>query len=132
MTILVGRGLLKSLKSCKLSFCENCVLGKRKQVKFGTIKHISKGILEYVHSDIWGPASINSLGGACYFLTLIDDYSRKVWIYFLKQKDEVFTKFKQWEAMAKKQIGQSVKRLRTDNGKEICEVQQECWCSEVP
>ena len=105
MTILAGRGLLKGLKNCKLGFCENCVFGKQKRVKFNTGKHNSKGILEYVHSDVWGPAPVNSLGGARYFLTLIDDYSRKVWVYFLKQKDEVFGKFKQQKAKVEKQTG---------------------------
>ena len=128
MTTLVGRGLLKGLKSYKLGFCENCVFGKQKWVKFGTAKHISKGILEYVHSNVWGLAPVNSLGGARYFLTLIDDYSRKVWVYFLKQKDEVFGKFKQWKAMVEKQTGRSVKRLRTDNGGEFCSKEFEEFC----
>ena len=30
--------------------------------------------------------------------TFIDDYSRKVWVYFMKQKSEVFGKFKTWKA----------------------------------
>ena len=120
MIILVGKGLLKSLKSCKLGFYENCVFEMHKRVKFDTAKHISKGILEYINSDVWGSTPINSLGGARYFLTLIDDYSRKVWVYFPKQKGEVFDKFKQWKAMVKKQTELSVKRLRTNNGGEFC------------
>ena len=62
MTILAGRGLLKGLRNCKLDFCENYVFGKQQRGKFDTTKHISKEILEYVHSDVWGPASVNSLG----------------------------------------------------------------------
>ena len=52
MTILAGKGLLKGLKSYKLDLCENCVFGKQKRVKFSTAKHISKGILEYIHLDV--------------------------------------------------------------------------------
>ena len=122
MTILVSRGLLKGLKSCKLSFCENCVFGKQKRVKFSTAKHISKGILEYVH------LYVNFLARAHYFLTLIDDYSRKVWVYFLKPKDEVLGKFKQWKAMVKNQTGWSVKTLRTDNCEKFCRKEFSEFC----
>ena len=40
--------------------------------------------LEIVHSDVWGPTKESSIGGNKYFLTFIDDYSRKVWVmYFI-------------------------------------------------
>ncbi|KAI3462209.1 hypothetical protein Pfo_018872, partial [Paulownia fortunei] len=47
---LAKQGLLKGAKVCKLDFCEHCVLGKQKRVKFGTAIHNTKGILDYVHS----------------------------------------------------------------------------------
>ncbi|BBN70037.1 hypothetical protein Prudu_1364S000100, partial [Prunus dulcis] len=52
---LVKQGLLKGAKACKLEFCEHCVLGKQTRVKFGTAIHHTKGILDYVHTDVWGP-----------------------------------------------------------------------------
>ena len=52
---LVKQGLLKGAKMCKLDFCEHCVLGKQTRVKFGTAIHQTKGILDYVHTDVWGP-----------------------------------------------------------------------------
>ena len=70
--------LLKGIKSCKLDFCETCVLGKQCRVKFVTSSNRSKRALEYVHSDVWGPAPVASLGGSKYFVTFIDDFSRKV------------------------------------------------------
>ena len=36
---LAMQGLLKSAKTCKLDFCEQCVMGKQKRVKFGTAIH---------------------------------------------------------------------------------------------
>jgi len=59
-----------------------------------TGKHRSEGILDYVHSDVWGPTRESSFGGSMYYVTFIDDFSRKVWMYFMKQKSEVFGKFK--------------------------------------
>ena len=47
-------------------------------------------MLGLIHSDIFGPLSTRALSGAKYFVTFIDDHSRKMWIYFLKTKDEVF------------------------------------------
>lgn len=51
-------------------------------------------------------------------MTLIDDYSRKVWIFILKHKNEAFEKFKEWVAEQETKKGKSVKHLRTDNGLE--------------
>jgi len=66
--------LLKGTKACKLEFCEHCVLGKQRKVKFGTAIHNTKGIMDYVHSDVWGPAKTPSIGGRHYFVTFMDDF----------------------------------------------------------
>ncbi|KAK3020800.1 hypothetical protein RJ639_047756 [Escallonia herrerae] len=69
--------LLQGVKSCKLDFCKFCVFGKQKRVSFKAAFHTSKGVLDYVHSDVWGPIKHISNGGARYFVTFIDDFSRK-------------------------------------------------------
>lgn len=84
-------------------------------------KHTSKEVLEYVHSDLWGaPSVVPSLAEMRYFITFIDDFSRKVWIYFLNTKDEAFSKFKEWTLEVENQTSKKVKYLRTDNGLEYC------------
>ena len=50
----------------------------------------------------------------------MDDYSRKLWIYIQKTKDEAFDNFKGWKTLVENQIGQKIKRLRTDNGLDFC------------
>src|SRR3954470_17490663 len=65
--------------------------------------------------DVWGASPVASVGGTRYFITFIDDFSRKVWIFFLKHKSEVFQKFKEWKTMVEKQKGRKVKTLRSDN-----------------
>ncbi|KAG8503721.1 hypothetical protein CXB51_001724 [Gossypium anomalum] len=62
---------------------------------------------------------VPSRGGANYMLTFIDDFSRKVWAFFLKQKSGVFSEFKYWKIMIEKQTGKQIKYLRTDNGLEF-------------
>ncbi|XP_027182117.1 uncharacterized protein LOC113780520 [Coffea eugenioides] len=78
LNLLMNQGLLKGASVCKLDFCEHCVKGKQTRVKFGTAIHDSKGILNYVYSDMWGPSKTISLGGKNYFVTFIDDFFRRV------------------------------------------------------
>ncbi|KAH9669389.1 Integrase catalytic domain-containing protein [Citrus sinensis] len=86
LQILMRHGLLKGTKTCKLNFCEHCVAGKKTRIKFGTANHDTHEILEYVHSDVWGPTKTASIGGSLYFVTFVDDFSRRVWVYTIKIK----------------------------------------------
>ena len=115
---LAMQGLLKGAKTCKLDFCGQCVLGKQKRVKFGTAIPNTEGILDYIHTDVWGPTKTASLGGKHYFVTFVDDFSRRVWVYTLKSKDEVFETFLVWKKMVENQTGRKIKVLRSDNGTE--------------
>ena len=115
---LVKQGLLKGAKTCKLEFCEHCVLGKQTRVKFGTAIHQTKGVLDYVHTDVWGPTKTTSLGGKRYYVTFVDDFSRRVWVYTMKHRDEVLDIFVKWKKMIETQTGRKIKRLRSDNGGE--------------
>ena len=74
--------------------------------------------LELVHTDLWGLSSVASLGGSRYYITFIDDSSKKVWVYFLKNKSNVFETFKKWKTMVKTETGLKVKCLRSNNGGE--------------
>jgi len=75
---LAKQGLLGNEKLNKLDFYDNCTLGKQHKVKFGVDVHKSSRPFEYVHSDLWGPASVKTHGGGSYFMSIIDDYSRSV------------------------------------------------------
>ena len=61
LTILSTRGLLDGQKMRELDFCEHCVFGKQCKVKFNTGVHRTKGTLDYIHSDLWGPSQVVSL-----------------------------------------------------------------------
>lgn len=52
--------------------------------------YVYKGTVNYIYSDLWELAHIASLGETRYLLSLIDDFSRMVWVYMLKVKDDVF------------------------------------------
>ena len=107
---------MAGVKSCKLDFCKYCVMGKQCRMRFKTAMHKTEGILDYIHSDILGPMQVVFKGGARYFMSFIYDYSRKVWVYFLKNKSEAFAKFKKWKIEVENQTRRKIKCLRSDNG----------------
>ena len=71
-----------------------------------------------------------SFGGCHYLLTFIDDFSRKVWCYFIKHKDTVYGVFLDWKKLIEKKISRSIKILRTDNGLEFVDGKFLQYCSE--
>ena len=127
---LCKQGILDSKSITSLEFCETCVLGKTHKLKFAKATHISNCILEYVHADLWGSSFVPmSLTGYQYFMSIIDDYSRRVWVYFLKHKNQAFAKFKEWKIMVENQTGKRLKKLRTDNGLEFCNREFNDYCT---
>ncbi|KAE8693764.1 putative galacturonosyltransferase-like 4 [Hibiscus syriacus] len=93
MKTLLSKGKLSDLKNVDVGLCEDCIFGKQKKVIFAKI-------------------------GSLYYITFIDDSTRKVWVYFLKKKSEVFDTFRKWKDMVENETGMKVKRLRSDNGGE--------------
>jgi transposase InsO family protein len=53
-----------------------------------------------------------------YYVTFIDDHSRKTWIYFMRTKNEVLSWFQEFKALLENQTGRKIKTLRSDNGGE--------------
>lgn len=129
MNILAGKGLISSSEVKELKFCEHCIMGKSKKLSFNLGRHDTKDILGYLHADLWGsPNTTPSLSGKQYFLSIIDDKTRKVWLMFLKTKDETFDKFCEWKSLVENQMNKKVKVLRTDNGLEFCNVKIDDHC----
>ncbi|CAA7041690.1 unnamed protein product [Microthlaspi erraticum] len=129
MKILSGKGLLEKSDVKDLSFCEHCVMGKSKKLSFNVGKHDTEDALGYVHADLWGSQNVTSShSGNKYFLSIIDDKTRKVWLMFLKTKDETFKNFCEWKDLVENQIDKKVKVLRTDNGLEFCNTRFDEYC----
>ena len=73
--------------------------------------------------------STRSIGGSEDFVTFIDDHSRKTWIYFLKTKDEVFDRFREFTALVENLTGKKIKVLRSDNGGEYTDKEFTDFCA---
>ena len=80
--------------------------------------HCTEGILDYVHTDIWGPTKTASIGDNHYFMTFIDDYSRRCWVYTMKDKGEVLKLFMEWKRNMEKSTKRKTKIHRSENGGE--------------
>ena len=119
MKTLLSKGKLPDLKNVDVGLCEDCIFGKQKKVSFTKSGKTPKAErLELVHTDVWGPSPVSSLAGSLYYVTFIDDSTRKLWVYFLKKKSEVFDTFRKWKAMVENETGLKIKRVRSDNGGE--------------
>ncbi|KAJ9536138.1 hypothetical protein OSB04_un000681 [Centaurea solstitialis] len=129
LEILRKRNLIKVSGPASLDFSSGCVEGKQTRVSFGVGKHNTKEILNYVHTDVWGPSSTPSMSGGKYFVSFIDDFSHKLWVYVLKLKSDVFETFKTWLARVEVETGKKLKVLRSDNGGEFTSGNFKDFCS---
>ena len=86
LSTLTKKKLIKLTKDATLDPCSHCLFGKQHRVSFNTSSLRKSELLDLIHSDVCGPLEVESLGANMYFLPFIDDASRKVWVYFLKER----------------------------------------------
>jgi hypothetical protein len=98
--------------------CKGCAMGKYTKTTFSSSDNRIGGILDLLHSNVCGPMSSPSLSGYEYYVTFIDDHSGKTWIYFMRTKNEVHSRFQEFKALVENQMGRKIKTLRSDNGDE--------------
>jgi hypothetical protein len=51
-----------------------------------------------VHSDVWGPSPVPSLGWRRYYVMFTDDFSHYTWLTAMCMKDEMLTAYKAYAA----------------------------------
>jgi hypothetical protein len=82
MHIFHKRNVFPYLKQIDLEFCEHCVYGKHMRVIFLRVRKEKKSErLDLVHTNVWGLDKVSYLGGSCYYVTFIDDATKKTWVY---------------------------------------------------
>ncbi|CAI7860282.1 unnamed protein product [Closterium sp. NIES-53] len=121
---LVKDGSLKGLEvkgaAKEIGSCPTCLESKFTKFPFSSGTGPAKAPLALVHMDMVGPTRAPSLSGSSYFLTIVDDHTRAVWVYPLKTKGEVAAAvLKEWMPRAQRESGHKVKVIRTDNGGEF-------------
>ncbi|CAI7791355.1 unnamed protein product [Closterium sp. NIES-54] len=121
---LVKDGSLKGLEvkgaAKEIGSCPTCLETKFTKFPFSSGTGPAKAPLALVHMDVVVPTRAPSLSGSRYFLTVVDDHTRAVWVYPLKTKGEVTVAvLKEWMPRAQRESGHKVKVIRTDNGGEF-------------
>ena len=110
--------------------CKGCAKGKNIKKTFPSSESKEKGILEIIHSDVCNPMSSSSLSGYVYYVSCIDYFSRKAWIYFMKKKDEVLSNFKEFKALIENHTENKIKTFRSNNGGEFTSNEFKELCKE--
>ncbi|CAL1378154.1 unnamed protein product [Linum trigynum] len=102
-----------------IDHCETCHFAKQKKLPFDLSSLVSVEPFDLVHVDIWGPHSVLSYNGFRYFLTVVDDYSRCLWVFLMKAKSEARKLLQDFCVMVNVHFGKRVKTIRSDQGLEF-------------
>ena len=101
-------------------FCKSCVYAKATRKSMPKVRKGERAT-EFgaeVHSDLWGPAPIESRKGKRYFITFTDNKTHLTNLYLLKMKNNAFHAYLEYEAWVKAQLNAKIKVLHSDNGGE--------------
>ena len=109
------RGIPKLSQPSKI--CSDCLKGKQHRETFpNQSSWRASQKLELIHVEICGPIRPESHNKKRYFISFIDDYSRKTWVSLLAEKSAALESFKNFKALVEKESGCLIKCLRTDRG----------------
>lgn len=112
--------------------CKNCLVTKQARHPFpGAAGYREKKPLGLLHADLCGPISPPTPAGNNYFMLIVDDFSRWMWIYVIKAKDQVYHMFLKFKAEAENMCGERIKRFRTDRGGEFLSNALKQFCEEA-
>ncbi|KAL0544538.1 hypothetical protein IC582_019655 [Cucumis melo] len=121
LRLLARKDMVKGLPYVKHpdQLCEGYLHGKQSRKSFPQESSSrAKRPVELVHTDLCGLIKPSSFGKNNYFLLFIDAFTRKTWVYFVKEKSEVFDMFKRFKALVEKESGYYI-ALRSDRGGEF-------------
>src|SRR5271168_2200857 len=126
--LLIRKGLVEGVEldmESRPTICESCEWAKseRKAIRKVRDEKRTGGIGEEIHSDLWGPAPVESINHKHYYVSFTDDYSRYMNVYFLHTKDKTFNAYQTYEAWLSNQYEAKIKSLRSDRGGEYLSVE---------
>ena len=109
--------VLKLIKNFEC--CDVCHWAKQTRSPFAISSTRANKPFSLIHCDLWGKYHTASLSGCHYFMCIVDDFSRAVWVFLLKNKSETYNRVVEFCSMVKTQFGEIVQKVRSDNGKEF-------------
>lgn len=129
---LARRGLVRGMPELEHinQVCDGCLVGKQRRTPFpAETAYRAVERLDLVHGDICGPISPSTHGGKKYFLLLIDDLTRYMWLFLLATKSEAPSTIKRFKAGVEVETGCKLRVLRTDRGGEFTSVEFGLYCA---
>jgi len=112
---IISRHKLPVSKDSSHQVCNACQQGKCHQLPYNHSSTISSNPMDLIFSDVWGPAP-TSVGRHTYYVSFIDDHTKFVWIYLLRQKSDVFKCFTEFQHLVERQFNKKIKSIQTDWG----------------
>lgn len=99
--------------------CQVCPRAKLHRQPFPLSMNKALKKFEVLHVDLWGPYKCHTYSGFQYFLTVVDDCSRAMWVHLLSHKSNAFPMLQAFILQIEKQFDTAVKIIRSDNGLEF-------------
>src|SRR2546423_474994 len=120
----------KSSRNPKID-CIGCTMGKAtvRPFKKSDKSEFPTEVGAVVYSDTWGPARTPSIQGQEYMISFTDGSTRYTLIFFMKNKNEAFQKYKNMEAWFQTQLSKPIKRFHYDGGKELIHKEFQAHCA---
>ncbi|KAL2250061.1 UNVERIFIED_CONTAM: hypothetical protein Sindi_2479800 [Sesamum indicum] len=128
---------IKHIPECNISKeslelkCDIYPKAKQCRISFKPSESHTEALFDLVHLDVWGPYKTPSTTGCHYVLTILDDFSRSLWTYLIKYKDQVTTPLHNFSIMVETQFGVKIKVLRYDNGSEFVNLNCQNLCQRL-
>ncbi|CAJ2632337.1 unnamed protein product [Trifolium pratense] len=126
------KNMVNGLPQIKVSdqVCDKCCISKQSRNSYNTeMPSRATRRLEAIHSDVCGPFEEKSMGGNSYFVSFIDEFTRKLWIYMIAKKSEVFDVFKKFRIIVQNESGEVISKIRTDGGGEYTSNEFKSFCA---
>jgi hypothetical protein len=120
---LINKGLVDGVRleaDSTPTVCDSCEWAKATRKPVTKVREGERrtAVGDEIHSDLWGPSPVETIGKKKYYISFTDDYSRYTSIYFLRTKDEAFNSYRIYEAWLLTQYRVRIKCLNSDRGGE--------------
>lgn len=97
--------------------CPSYQLGKHVKLPFSLSNTVFVSPVDLVHSDVW-TSPVTSISGIMYYVIFLDNFYHFLWVYPLREKCDVYSKFIYFRSLVQNQFKTNIKVLQCDNGGE--------------
>lgn len=100
---------------CSLNYCTVCPLARQNRKPLSLSTSSTTEVFHLLHIDIWGPYKILTVIGHRFFLIIVDDHSKMIWVFLMKFKSDSVVLFISIVKMVNVQFEKQVKMIKTND-----------------